>query len=76
MDESLNQLEACEKLSLSSNQIARMINLPKLKSLKILAISRNQITKISGMEEIGQTLEQLWISYNLIEKLDGLTPCH
>ena len=28
-----------------------------------------------GLEDIGQTLEQLWISYNQVEKLDGLQPC-
>ena len=27
------------------------------------------------LEDIGLTLEQLWISYNIIEKLDGLQPC-
>ena len=75
MDDSLNQLEACEKLSLSTNQIERIINLPKLKNLKILSLGRNNIKRIVGLDEIGQTLEQLWISYNMIEKLEGLTPC-
>ena len=28
-----------------------------------------------GLEDIGQTLEQLWISYNQVEKLDELQPC-
>ena len=28
-----------------------------------------------GLEDIGQTLEQLWMSYNIVEKLDGLQPC-
>ena len=75
MDDSLNQLENCEKLSLSSNTIERIINLPKLKNLKILSLGRNNIKRIVGLDEIGQTLEQLWISYNQIEKLEGLTPC-
>ena len=26
------------------------------------------------MEDLGENLEELWISYNLIEKLDGLAP--
>ena len=64
MDDSLNQLENCEKLSLSSNQIERIINLPKLKNLKILSLARNNIKRIVGLDEIGQTLEQLWLSYN------------
>jgi len=38
-------------------------------------LSRNQIKKIAGLEEIGQTLRELWLSYNNIEKLDGLQPC-
>lgn len=33
MDENLNTLEACEKLSLSTNMIDRMIPLPRLKNL-------------------------------------------
>ena len=75
IDDSLNQLENCEKLSLSSNTIERIINLPKLKNLKILSLGRNNIKRIVGLDEIGQTLEQLWISYNQIEKLEGLNPC-
>ena len=31
MDNALDTLECCEKLSLSTNQIDRIINLPKLK---------------------------------------------
>ena len=75
MDDSLNQLENCERLSLSTNSIDRIINLPKLKNLKILSLGRNNIKRIVGLEEIGQTLEQLWLSYNQIEKLEGLNPC-
>ena len=33
------------------------------------------IKKISGLEEVGQTLRELWLSYNYIEKLDGIQPC-
>ena len=75
MDNALDTLEMCEKLSLSTNQIDRIINLPKLKQLKILSLGRNNIKRIVGLDEIGQTLEQLWISYNQIEKLEGLNPC-
>lgn len=75
MDDSLNQLEACQKLSLSTNAIERMIALPKLKSLRILSLGRNNIKRIMALEDVGATLEELWISYNQIEKLDGLQPC-
>ena len=53
MDDSLNTLENCEKLSLSTNSIERIINLPKLKSLKILSLGRNNIKRIVGLDEIG-----------------------
>ena len=42
--------------------------------MKILSLGRNGIKKIYGLEEVGANLEELWISYNLIEKLDGLAP--
>jgi dynein light chain 1 len=75
MDESLNQFENSTKLSLSTNAIERMIALPKLKQLKVLSLGRNNIKRIMALEEIGLTLEELWLSYNSIEKLDGLQPC-
>ena len=75
MDDALHQLENCRHLSLSTNSIDRMISLPKLKNLEILSLSRNQIRRIMGLEEIGNTLKELWLSYNLLEKLDGLQPC-
>ena len=38
----------CQKLSLSTNSIEKMIPLPGLKNLKILSLGRNQIKKIGG----------------------------
>merc|ERR1719401_2932501 len=52
-----------------------MISLPALKNIEILSLGRNVIKKIAGLEEIGATLEELWISYNSISTLDGLQPC-
>eukprot|EP00743_Colponemidia_sp_Colp-15_P001110 GILK01001222.1.p1 GENE.GILK01001222.1~~GILK01001222.1.p1 ORF type:complete len:209 (-),score=26.65 GILK01001222.1:154-744(-) len=75
MDNSLNNLTNCRHLSLSTNCIEKMINLPGLRNLEILSLGRNNIKKIQGLEEVGQTLRELWISYNQIEKLDGLQPC-
>lgn len=75
MDESLNTLEACQYLSLSTNAIDKMLALSKLKNLKILSLGRNQIKRIMGLDDVGQTLEQLWLSYNIIEKLDGMNAC-
>ncbi|KAJ9575386.1 hypothetical protein L9F63_025663 [Diploptera punctata] len=62
MDNSLSILEKCEKLGLSG-----------LKHLKILALGRNQIKNLSGLENVSETLKELWISYNLIEKLKGVS---
>jgi len=75
MDEMLNSFENCQKLSLSTNVIEKFIPLPKLKNLKILSLGRNNIKRISSLEEVGASLEELWLSYNQIEKLDGLAPC-
>ena len=46
--------------------------LPNLKNLAILSLGRSQIEKLSGLEETGATLRELWISYNNIEKLAGI----
>ena len=52
-----------------------MVNMPPLKFLKRLSLARNGIKKISGLEEVAGTLKELWLSYNQIEKLDGLSMC-
>ena len=70
----LSTLANCRHLSLSTNSIEKMVPITGLKRLEILSLGRNQIKKIYGLEEIGPTLKELWISYNLIEKLDGLAP--
>ena len=74
LDNSLNQLVNCERLSLSTNSIDRLIPLPGLKSLKILSVGRNNLKKIDGSlaADHGNTLEQLWASYNKIGSLDGI----
>jgi dynein light chain 1 len=72
MDNSLNQLTACEHLGLSTNAIDRIQPLPGLKQLKILSLSRNNIRRIEKLDELGGTLEELWLSYNLVDRLDGL----
>ena len=52
-----------------------MTALPKLKNIKILSLSRNNIKRIMALDEIGATLEELWLSYNQIDKIDGLQNC-
>uniref|UniRef100_A0A7S1AAG3 Dynein axonemal light chain 1 n=1 Tax=Noctiluca scintillans TaxID=2966 RepID=A0A7S1AAG3_NOCSC len=75
MDPALNLLVNVRHLSLSTNCIDKMISLPALKNLEILSLGRNVIKKIAGLEEVGATLRELWISYNSISTLDGLNPC-
>ena len=70
----ISTLVNCKQLSLSTNCIEKMVPITGLKNLRILSLGRNQIKKIYGLEEIGSTLKELWISYNLIENLSGLAP--
>ena len=43
-----------------------------LLSPQVLSLGRNLIKKIEGLDGVSDTLEELWISYNLIDKLAGL----
>jgi dynein light chain 1 len=38
-------------------------------------LGRNSIKKIEGLEAVSNTLEELWLSYNMIEKLNGIECC-
>lgn len=69
MDSALVTLKACEKLSLSTNNIEKMGSLTGLENLKILSVGKNLIKKLDGVADVGEHLEELWCSYNLIEKL-------
>lgn len=77
IDNAVNAFVNCIQLSLSTNCIDKIPLLPKsgLPKLEILSLGRNQIKKISGLEEVGSTLRELWISYNQISTLDGLNCC-
>ncbi|CAF1190948.1 unnamed protein product [Adineta steineri] len=72
LDQSLSLLVNCERLALSSNTIERIGYMNGLRNLKILSLSRNNIKNLTGLEVLGDTLEQLWISYNQIEKFKGI----
>ena len=62
----------CSQLSLSTNQIDRLIPFGGMQKLKILSLGRNQIKKIEKLEDLSKTLEELWLTYNMITNLDGL----
>ena len=53
--------------------IDRMGSLTGMTNLKILSIGRNNIKKIEKLDEVAGSLEQLWMSYNQIVTLDGLS---
>ena len=59
----------CEKFSLSTNQIVSISNLQAFKTLKVLSLGRNNIKSLQGIEGAAESLEQLWISYNQIDRL-------
>ena len=69
----LGALKKCEKLSLSTNMIDKMVALPGMTELKILSLGRNNLKKIEKLEDVSGSLEQLWLSYNQIATLDGLS---
>lgn len=75
LDSSLSTLKACEFLRLSTNQIERMVSLAGMDNLKLLSLSRNALKKIERLDDVAETLEELWLSYNKISSLDGLSTC-
>ncbi|XP_029669623.1 dynein light chain 1, axonemal-like isoform X2 [Formica exsecta] len=59
MDNALAVLANCEKLSLSTNMIEKIAG-------------RNLIKGFAGFEALGDTLVEIWVSYNYIEKMKGI----
>lgn len=72
MDATLSTLKACKHLALSTNNIEKISSLSGMDSLCILSLGRNQIKKIENLDGVAETLEELWISYNLLEKTAGI----
>ena len=72
LDESLNMFEQCEKLSFSTNEIVKLVPMPKLANLKILSLGRNKLRSLKFIDDVSATLEQLWVSYNQLDRLDHL----
>ncbi|CBH17522.1 dynein light chain, putative [Trypanosoma equiperdum] len=71
MDKDITTLVNCEHLALSTNAIEKIgPGLKELKKLKVLSLGRNAIRKIEQLDI--PHLEQLWLSYNKIDKLTGL----
>jgi len=71
MDRDITALAACEHLGLSTNAIEKIgPGLKDLKNLRILSLGRNAIRRLEQLDL--PQLEQLWVSYNKIDKLSGL----
>lgn len=49
-----------------------MFPLTGMRRLRILSLGRNMIKKIEKLDDVADTLEELWLSYNQIVSLDGL----
>ena len=75
LDGSINTLKNCERLALSTNSIPALVNMSGCTKLKILSVGRNVLKKISELESVAGTLEELWCSYNHISTLDGINCC-
>lgn len=43
--------------------------------MRILSLGRNLLKKIEGLDAVADTLEELWLSYNQIERLSGVECC-
>ena len=56
-------------MALSTNNIEKISSLTGMENLKILSLGRNLIKKIENLDSVADTLEELWMSYNSIEKL-------
>jgi dynein light chain 1 len=66
----------CKQLSLSTNNIDRLASsLAGLDKLEILSVGRNCLKRLDGLEVVSSTLQELWVSYNAVEKLSGIERC-
>ncbi len=50
-----------------------MISLAGMTNLRRLSLGRNNLKKLEKLEDVAPSLEQLWMSYNQISSLEGLT---
>jgi len=69
MDSSLNSLKCCRHLALSTNNIDKIGSLSGLEKLEILSLGRNCLKKLENLDGIAGTLQELWLSYNQIDRL-------
>eukprot|EP00158_Paraphelidium_tribonemae_P001012 Partr_v1_DN23855_c0_g1_i3_m63872 putative Dynein, axonemal, light chain 1 len=75
-----NQIDKISSLQglcniLYTSQVAKANELTVIACLTILSLGRNNIKKIEGLEGVADTLEELWLSYNNIDKVNGVECC-
>jgi dynein light chain 1 len=69
MDSSLGTLRSCRHLALSTNNLEKIGNLSGLERLEVLSLGRNCLKKLENLEGVAGSLQQLWVSYNQIDRL-------
>ncbi|CAE7538430.1 DNAL1 [Symbiodinium sp. KB8] len=74
LDAKVGTLSNCERLSLSTNCIDKLLPFSGMTKLKILSLGRNLLKRVEKLDDLAGTLEQLWLSYNSISGLDGVLP--
>lgn len=62
-------LTSLTRLSLSTNAIDRVAGVGGLPALRVLSLGRNALRRLDGVEAAGGSLEELWVSYNQLDKL-------
>mmetsp|Transcript_12027 Transcript_12027/g.33993 ORF Transcript_12027/g.33993 Transcript_12027/m.33993 type:complete len:225 (+) Transcript_12027:713-1387(+) len=67
LDAALKDLKSLRNLSLSTNTISTIQNIPE--NVVVLSLGRNAIKRLDGIQAAANSLEQLWISYNVIDSL-------
>ncbi|CAH1393443.1 unnamed protein product [Nezara viridula] len=70
IDSGLEMIESISEMNVSSNNIESLVNISKLRNLKILSVSHNNLTSISDLDLL--FLTKLNISNNKIKSLVGI----
>jgi protein phosphatase 1 regulatory subunit 7 len=65
-------LSKLEILDVSCNRVHSLLPISKLKHLRSLFCASNRLSKIEGLEFLGDTLEQLDLGDNRISKIEGV----
>jgi dynein light chain 1 len=76
MDSSLKSLKACRHLALSTNNLDKIGNLTGLENLQILSLGRNCLKKLENLDGVAGTLQELWVSYNQVDRLVSSSSIH